>query len=143
MRYPAQTHKAQASIETLGVLSLMLMLFMIVLSIYFSNVSEASIMADKMTATSICIRISSTLGSFAALGGNSTYSLNLPPYLNSKNYSAYIAQSAGVVKINYGNAGVGCLLQTTNITNSTGGTTFQLEKNVIVKNDGGVLTVVP
>lgn len=133
--------KGQFSTEFLILLSLVLLLFVISILIYSMNSREADAIADAMDANQLCIRVSSSISSFASLKGNSTFTFSLPTHLNYKNYSIWIKADSKIVKINYKTAGMGCKLQTLNISHSNGSTFFELDKNATVRNTNGVLTI--
>ena len=135
--------KAQSSLEFMIMFSLIIILFTISVAIYFTNVQEAKQIDDHLEATKICIQVSSILNSFAAMEGNSTYTFNLPVHLNYKNYSVWVSSQNRIIKINYDSKGVGCNLHTSNITNSTGAILFEIQKNAILKNNEGVVTIEP
>ena len=135
--------KAQASMEFLIMFSLVGFLFLVALGIYALNINEANQNNDNLAANRICMQVSSSVGAIAALGGNSSYNFNFTDTFNGKNYTIRVASAARIVKVDYSNAGVGCKLQTTNITNSSGATSFILQKNATMKINGGAITVVP
>lgn len=119
----------------------MLVLFFLSMVLYFTNVSEGSVVRARLEATELCLEAASTLGSFAALGGNSSYTLALPEGEGQENYTIWVNSGEKKVKVDYGTGGVACDLHIGNITNSTGGTLFRLEKNASLRNENGVVRV--
>ena len=135
--------RGQTNTEFLIMFSFMLLLLAVSVFIYFLNLQEANQIKDTLEATQICLQVSSSISSFASLGGNSTYNFNLSDTLNGKNYTIRIASNASLVRIDYDVAGVGCRLRTTNLTNSSASTLFELRKNATIRNNGGALRVEP
>jgi len=135
------TMKASTGSEFLIMFLIVLLLFSISLAIYFMYSSESISLAKYTRATSLCQQVASSLNSFASLGGNSSFKFDLPNNLNYKNYSVWIVGNKKLVKINYESNGVGCNLHTSNITNSSGATFFELSKNATVRNYNGVLII--
>jgi hypothetical protein len=133
--------KGQASTEFLVLSAMMLMLFFLSMVLYFMNLEEGTAVRERLEATELCLETSSTLGSFAALGGNSTYTLNLSQSEAYKNYTIWVNSGQQVVKVNYGTFGVACRLGFANLTNSSGATLFMLEKNATLYNEYGVVRV--
>jgi hypothetical protein len=133
--------KGQASTEFLIVSALMLMLFSTSLLLYFMNLHEGSVVKERLEATQLCLETASTLGAFASLGGNSTYTLNLSQSEIYKNYTVWINSEQKVVKVNYGEFGVSCRLPFSNFTNSNGSRIFALEKNASLRNEYGVVYI--
>lgn len=118
-----------------------LFIFTISIFIYGLNISEANDMKDKLEATRICLQAASSISSFASLNGNSTHVLNLPEYLNYKNYTIWVNSDQKIIKVDYEETGVGCELHIANITDSNGSTFFQLQKNATLRNNNWVVTV--
>ena len=133
--------RGQASTEFLVVSALMLMLFSTSILLYFMNLNEGNVARQKLEATQLCLEASSTLGAFASLGGDSTYTLNLSQAEPYKNYTVWINSLQKIIKVNYGEYGVACRLHFSNITDSNGSTFFMLEKNATLRNDYGVVHV--
>lgn len=105
------------------------------------NVREANSFAKTLEAQKICMQVSSSITSFASLGGNSTFTFNLPKYIDYENYTIWIVSEHKLVRVDFEDAGVGCKFQTTNISHVNGSVFFQLEKNATLKNYNGVLIV--
>lgn len=133
--------RGQASTEFLVMCGLMLMLFSISLLLYFMNLEEGNVAKGKLEATQLCLETASTLGAFASLGGNSTYTLNLSQGEPYKNYTIWINSLQKVVKVNYEESGVACRLPFSNFTDSNGSTLFMLEKNASLRNEYGVVRI--
>ncbi len=131
----------QAGIEFLVMLSFSLLILSSAVFIYGSNIAEAQQQKSALEAAKICIQASSAINSLASLRGNSTYSFSLPEQVNSNNYTVWVSASSRTLKVDYGQAGVGCALQISNITNSSGASLFQLQKNASIRASGGVVTV--
>ena len=135
--------KAQSALEFLLMFSLSLLIFAMAVFMYTLNMNEADAVNDRIEATRLCLQVSSAISSFSALGGNSTYTFDLPKHLNYKNYTVWVIPGQKYVRVDYLQTGVGCSIQVSNITNSTGGSFFQLEKNATLKNNRGVLVIEP
>lgn len=135
--------KAQTSLEFMVMLAPILIVFMVTIFIYSEHTAEASQYRKMMEANSICLAASSAIGSLASLPGNSSYQLNLPKYLDGQNYTVWVAANARLVKVNYGNSGLGCRLPALNITNSAGVAMFGLQKNATIRSYSGVIVVEP
>lgn len=143
--------KAQASAEFLAMVGLGIGLFAVSALIYAAYLDEAGKARSYFEAQTVCLRIASEIGSLASIGGNTSYSLDLPEYINGQNYSAWLVSSPALnrslAKVNYnysGNiAGAGCRLPYANITNSSGSATFPLARNATIISYYGVLKVVP
>ncbi len=120
---------------------MLLMLFSLSLILYFMNIREGNVVRENLEATELCLETSSVLGGFAALGGNSTYTLNLSQNEAYKNYSIWVNSAQKKIKVNYGELGVACSMQFSNFTNSSGGTFFLLQKNATLRNENGVVWV--
>ena len=133
--------RGQAFVEFMVVISLMLLLFGLVLGLYIMQIEEADSVAGTLGANEVCLSVSSTLSSFAALGGNSTYQMDLNDNIAGSDYEVWVNSGLRVVKVNFGSAGISCPLQTNQITNSSGATLFKLEKNASITNHGEVLVV--
>jgi hypothetical protein len=119
----------------------MLMLFFLSVVLYFMNLQDAVAVREKLEATELCFETASVLGSFAAIGGDSTYTLNLSQQEAYKNYTIWVNSGQGALKVNYGSGGAGCRMQFSNFTNSSGATFFMLEKNATLRNEDGVVWV--
>lgn len=133
----------QISLEFLLIFSIMLLLFVTVVFMYSLNVEESNAIKDKLDATVLCQQVSSSINSLASFGGNSTYNFNMSEDLNSKNYTIRIASNSSLVRIDYDVSGTGCSIRTTNITNSSGSTLFEIQKNATIRSNGGVIRVEP
>jgi hypothetical protein len=126
-------------------LGIILLLFAFSLVAYVNEMEEAARLHDAMEASRICMLISSPISALAAGSGNANASLtlSLPPYLNGKNYTAYVAAQSGLVKIDYGTAGVGCGLPRANVTNSSSATLFRVNKTSQIRAANGGVVFVP
>lgn len=133
--------RGQFSTEFLVVVSFMLILFVLVIFIYFMQVNETDQSADYLEATRICLHTSSMINSFIAMRGNSTYTFDLAPTINLRNYTIWIISNLSHMQVTYQNRSVGCPLLTKNITNATGSTFFTMQKNATLRGYYGVLTV--
>jgi hypothetical protein len=121
----------------------MIMLFTMAIFLYSGNISQAQSTQKSLDATKICLEVSSTISSFAALGGNSTHTFKLPPYLNGNAYNIWIVSNASIVEVNNSGTLVACRIPSMNIKNSSNGTLFNLAQNATILNNDGVVTVVP
>jgi len=135
--------KAQALIEFMVVISLILLVFVLVVGVYAMEVEEANQMRETLGGKQICLRVASTFGSFAALGGNSTYSFDLKSNALGEEYSVWINSEQKKVTIQYGGRGTTCNLPFESIVNSNGSTLFELEKTATIRMHGGVIVVEP
>ena len=133
----------QTSLEFMVMVVPILLVFVVTIFIYGEHVQEASQAKRLMEASSICLQASSAISSLASLPSGSSRTLGLPRYLDGANYSAYVSAQQRLLKVNYGNRGVGCRLPMLNITNSEGGQIFLLQRNATMRNDNGVLVVEP
>lgn len=139
----------QASTEYLVLLAFMLSLLAVCMGIYNLQLWEASAAKDKLEANNVCLHVSSTISSFSSLNGNYSYRLNLTPQINSKEYKIYVAVNSSdasrqpIVRVDYGLGGLGCSLRTKSISNSTGASFFEIQKNATLRNSGGVLVIEP
>ncbi len=140
--------RGQMAMEFMLMLSVVLLVFAFSAFIYFQNISESSQLQDKLAATQVCIQVASTISSFAALEGTSSYTFSLPELLNYKDYTIWISSNSQKVSVDYlaeGNRepGAACSMQMAGIMNSTGSPSFGLEKNATMQINGGVITVTP
>lgn len=135
------TKRGQASTEFLIVIALVLLLFSITSAVYFMNMRHAGEIKKTLEATELCLRVSSTISSFTAIGGNSTYRFSLPEQLDYGEYDVWIAAGSGAVRVDYGSAGTSCMLSTRSLSHSNGSTLFMLEKNATMHGSSGVLTI--
>lgn len=139
--------KAQAATEFLAMTALGVSLLAVALLVYSFHAEEAKRVRSALEAHGICMKAASSIGAALALGPFSQSPLALPAKLNGENYSVWVAGKSHLVKVNYDDAGdpagVGCNFPAANITNSTGGTLFQLARDSIIKNTGGVLKIEP
>lgn len=124
-------------------LALLLIVFFISMSIYISNSAQTAQLSDKLEANALCLQVANSLNSLSAVSGESIYAFNLPKKISSKNYSVYVASESRAVRVDYNGSGVGCRIHVLNVTNSTGASFFELEKNASVTGSGGVLVVYP
>lgn len=140
--------RGQMAMEFMLMLSVVLLVFAFSAFIYFQNISESQQLQDKLAATQACIQVASTISSFAALEGTSSYAFSLPELLNYRDYTVWISSNSQKVSVDYldgGNRepGAACSMQTGGIMNSKGSPSFGLEKNATMLIDGGVITVNP
>jgi uncharacterized protein (UPF0333 family) len=140
--------RGQVALEFMIVLSAVLLIFIFSVFIYFQNISQSNQIQSKLAASQICIQVASTISSFAALEGNSSYTFRLPEEINYRNYSIWVVSGNHKVSVDYlvgakREPGSACSMQATNITNSTGSYSFGLEKNATMQINGGRITVRP
>ncbi len=134
--------KGQASTEFLTLFAVSLMVLLVSVVIYFMHIMEAQAVENALDATSLCLRVSTTMSSFYVLGDGAEYTLDFPTHLNYRNYSIWINSERGDIKINYGESGIGCQLQNKNVLDESDNTFFELQKNATLINEGEVVRVV-
>ena len=134
--------RGQASIEFLIMFSISLMVLLVSVVIYFMHTMEARAVENALDATSICLRVSTTMSSFYVLGEGAEHTLDLPRHLNYQNYTIWINSERGDIKINYGEQGVGCQLRNRNVLGEGDEDFFELHKNATLINEGDVVRVV-
>jgi hypothetical protein len=137
----AGRRKGQAATEFLVMFAASLLVLLLSVAIYFMHITEARMLENALDATSLCVRISSSISSFAALGGQSSYRFDLPEKMNYLNYTVWVNSEKGLVKVDYEDRGIGCSLQARNVTDSEGNTLFQLARNATLLGNNGVVTV--
>jgi uncharacterized protein (UPF0333 family) len=134
--------KGQASTEFLTMFSVSIMVLLISVIIYFMHTMEAQAVENALDATSLCLRVSTTMSAFYVLGDGAEYTLDFPGHLNYQNYSIWVNSERGNIKINYGERGVGCQLRNKNLLDGSDNTFFELQKNATLINEGEVVRVV-
>jgi len=134
--------RGQASTEFLTMFSISLIVLLVAVLIYFMHAMEAQNVENVLDATSLCLRVSTTLSSFYALGEGAEHTLELPMQMNYRNYSIWINSERGDIKINYEDEGIGCQMRNRNILDEGDNTFFELQKNATLINEGEVVRVV-
>jgi hypothetical protein len=135
------SRKGQASNEFLSMFSASLLVLLVSVGIFFMYAMEARAVEDALQATSLCLKVSSTMGSFMVMGEGAEYGFSLPPTLNYRNYSVWVNSERGEVKVNYADKGVACDLHNRNVVDAGGNRFFELEKNATLVNKGEVIWV--
>ena len=135
--------RGQAALEFLINFSLVLVILVISVFIYSDFMDNSVKINKQLEANKICVQTASTINSMAALGGNSTYVLQLPDDVDYNEYSIWISSYGKAINVDYGTGSAGCSLQTGAIRNSTGAQLFRLEKNATLTANEGDITVTP
>ncbi|VVC01802.1 Uncharacterised protein [uncultured archaeon] len=138
-----ETARAQAGVEFLLVFSLFLAFFAIVVLLYSQQSGQVSSLSDHLSATRVCLGLSSSLSSFAAREGAGTYSISLPASINNRNYTVWVNSAQSRIVVDYGAAAVGCRFAAMTFVNSTNNTLFPLANGAVITKSNGVLTRVP
>lgn len=140
--------RGQIAIEFMMMIAMVLLIFTLSFVIYSQNVSESRQIEKRLAATQLCIQVASTFSSFASLEGNSSYSFDLPEQLGYWNYTVWVVSDKRKVSVDYiagatREPGAACSMQMAGITNSTGSSSFGLEKNAAIHINGGKVIVTP
>lgn len=148
MQFSAPRKKGQIALEFLIMTGAVLAMFVMVIIFYSNNIQVGNEIENRLSATQLCLHISSILSSFSSVGDDSAYVLELPPHLNYRNYTVWILSEERMVVVDYETvygreAGATCRLYTSGIRNSNGSTFFSLGNNSNITNEGGAILVEP
>ena len=80
MESAGEGRKGQASTEFLTMFSVSLMVLLVSVLIYFMHTIEAQDVENALDATSLCLRVSTTMSSFYTLGEGAEHTLDLPEF---------------------------------------------------------------
>jgi len=134
--------KGQSAFEFMVMMAMTLLVFTIVFGVYYNNVTVADETGNTLSATQLCLELSSRISSFTAMGGSSEYTLSLPEKLNGMNYTVWILSDSHRITVDYETpegrkAGASCPFQAYGLTDGNGSAFFMLEKNATIINSGG------
>lgn len=122
-----------------------LLLIVFAFSVYFYSilVENGNSIRTNMEAHNICNQVALSLSSLATYPGNVTYTFDLPDHLNYEDYTIYAVAATRYIRVDYSEGGVGCYIQTSRLSNSTGSTFFQIANNASITSNQGVIVVYP
>ena len=118
--------KAQVSIDFIILLSIAVGILTFSIYSYYTNTIQVQSSSRYIQASAICQQIRNAVTNAVANGNGFKSSFVLPANLNGQTYTTTVFGAARFVEISFGNQVAICNLASRNVTDSAGGTTFQL-----------------
>lgn len=132
--------KSQTGLETLLVISLVIVVLVFAFVSYISKGSEVDFTQKHLEAQKICFEIKNIINQVASDGFGSAVKFNLPKKLITSDYNASIDSNNKIVTILWDKNSFSCSFFTQNVTNSTHNQFF-LNKTSVAKNSDGVVVI--
>ncbi|MEM2963223.1 MAG: hypothetical protein QXW70_00800 [Candidatus Anstonellales archaeon] len=129
--------KAHAGIEFLIMFFFVLSAFAFVVSLHSLYTEEASKIVTSVKSNEMCLAISGAFNALYPLGEGSSYLLNLSTYPRAQNHSVWISIEQQRIVVDK----VSCPLSFPMLSSITNSSFFQIERNLFLRNSGGVMVI--